>query len=254
MSDTMTTTRSRRRFNAVRTLSDEELVSTFQISRGNDAVSELLRRYEGTVHNVAKRYFVPGGDHDDVRQQAMIGFWKAVRDFTPGAGSRFPGFAQSCMQRQVITAVKAANRKKHAPLTVSDRIAQHDAGADADRPSVNTQLPQTSHEASVIDRLLLSGTDAAPIDLTEIETLVAVHGPEAVHEMVVESYIGDDRAGRRRRKGEAVRLTENELHVLVGLISGAKYRELADRLDVTDKYVDNTVQRLRTKMRELLGD
>ena len=121
----------RRRRSALAELGDDELVDAFQVERDRAAVNELLGRHEGLILSVARRYFVPGGDHEDVRQQAMIGFWKAVRDFSAGAGASFPSFARTCMQRQVITAVKAANRMKHSPLNESDRIAHHDAEHDA---------------------------------------------------------------------------------------------------------------------------
>lgn len=254
MTATTTMQATGRRVGALRSCTDDELVLRFQTERGNEVVKELMRRYEGSIHNVARRFFVPGGDHDDVRQQAMIGFWKAVRDYSPRAGSRFPGFAQSCMERQVITAVKAANRLKHAPLTASSRIAHHDTEAESDGPVVVTHLPSVSHEASSIDRLALSRAQAAPFDLSELESLIAAHGPDAVHEMVSERYAADDGYTGRRRKGEPPRLSENEVHVLVGLVSGAKYREIAERLGTTDKYVDNTIQRLRSKLREVLGD
>ena len=90
----LTGTRRRGR-GTVRELDDEHLVASFQINRDKDAVNELLRRHEGLIMSVARRYFVPGGDHEDVRQQAMIGFWKSVRDFTPDAGASFPSFALS---------------------------------------------------------------------------------------------------------------------------------------------------------------
>src|SRR3546814_9578059 len=106
-------------------------------------------------------YFVPGGDHEDVRQQAMIGFWKSVRDFTPDAGASFPSFARTCMQRQVITAVKAANRMKHSPLNESDRIAHHDAEHDEDERS-SVQLPSVSHERSAVERIDLKSTRLNP--------------------------------------------------------------------------------------------
>ena len=68
---------TRRSRTPVREAGDEQLVAAFQQARDREAVNELLRRHEGLIMSVARRYFVPGGDHDDVRQQAMIGFWKA---------------------------------------------------------------------------------------------------------------------------------------------------------------------------------
>lgn len=236
---------------ALRDAGDDDLVGRFQTERDRDAVNELLRRHEGLVLSVARRYFVPGGDHEDVRQQAMIGFWKAVRDYSQDAGAAFPSFARTCMQRQVITAVKAANRMKHAPLTEADRIAHHDAEHDDDGASSGTQLPSVSHETSAVDRMHMDDSGGMPFGLSEIEGLIEAHGHEAVHEILRNHFEGKS---TRRGKDEPDRLSENEAHVLVGLLSGKKYREIADQLDRSDKFVDNTVQRLRAKLRHLLED
>ncbi len=230
-------------------LADDELVASFQSARDKDAVNELLSRHEGLIVSVARRYFVPGGDHEDVRQQAMIGFWKAVRDYSGDAAASFPSFARTCMQRQVITAVKAANRMKHSPLNESDRIAHHDAEHDDDGAAAAAQLPSVSHEASAVDRLHIDESGGMPFGLTEIENLLEAYGHEAVHEILRQHFEGKS---TRRRKDEPDRLSENEAHVLVGLLSGKKYREIAEQMGKTDKFVDNTVQRLRAKLRHLL--
>ncbi len=238
---------------ADRDADDETLVGAFQSTRDKAAVNELLRRHEGLIVSVARRYFVPGGDHEDVRQQAMIGFWKAVRDFSGGAGASFPSFARTCMQRQVITAVKAANRMKHSPLNESDRIAHHDAEHDEDAGGATaTQLPSVSHEGSSVERLAIDDESRGmPFGLTEIEGLLERVGHEAVHELLRTHFEGKP---ARRRKDEPHRLSENEAHVLVGLLSGKKYREIAEQLDKSDKFVDNTVQRLRAKLRHLVEE
>jgi len=239
----------RRARTSVREVDDERLVEAFQRERDREAVNELLRRHEGLIMSVARRYFVPGGDQEDVRQQAMIGFWKAVRDYAGGAGASFPSFARTCMQRQVITAVKAANRMKHSPLNDSDRIAHHDAEHDEDQRSTGLQLPAVSHEGAAVDRMDMDTSGGMPFGLSEIEGLIEAHGHDAVHELLRAHFEGKS---TRRRKDEPDRLSENEAHVLVGLLSGKKYREIADEMGKTDKFVDNTVQRLRAKLRHLL--
>ncbi len=250
MGDVPEVAESRRRARAsVSDIEDDRLVSAFQHERDREAVNELLRRHEGLIMSVARRYFVPGGDHDDVRQQAMIGFWKAVRDYTADAGASFPSFARTCMQRQVITAVKAANRMKHSPLNESDRIAHHDAEHDEDQRGTSVQLPAVSHEGSVVERMDMDGSGGMPFGLSEIEGLLEAYGHDAVHELLRVHFEGKS---TRRRKDEPDRLSENEAHVLVGLLSGKKYREIAEQLGKSDKFVDNTVQRLRAKLRHLL--
>ena len=246
-----TSTPKRLRGAALTEAEDEVLVDAFQCNRDRDAVGELLRRHEGLVVSVARKYFVPGGDHEDVRQQAMIGFWKAVRDYDAEAAAAFPSFARTCMQRQVITAVKAANRMKHSPLTEADRIAHHDAEhADEGGPAA-AQLPTVSHEASAVDRMHIDESGGMPFGLTEIEGMLESHGHDAVHEILRQHF---EDGPSRRGKDEPDRLSENEALVLVGLLSGKKYREIADELDRSDKFVDNTVQRLRAKLRHLLEE
>lgn len=254
MSDSTSTSSTSRRLRAgvaLAEVDDDTLVSAFQDARDRDAVGELLRRHEGLVLSVARRYFVPGGDHEDVRQQAMIGFWKAVRDYSDDAGAAFPSFARTCMKRQVITAVKAANRMKHSPLTESDRIAHHDADPGEDGAPAAAQLPTVSHEASAVDRLHIDDSGGMPFGLTEIEGLLETYGHDAVHEILRVHFQGGP---TRRGKDEPDRLSENEAHVLVGLLSGKRYREIAEQMDRSDKFVDNTVQRLRAKLRHLLEE
>ena len=246
-----TSTSKRLRAAAMADADDEFLVVAFQRDRDRDAVGELLRRHEGLVLSVARKYFVPGGDHEDVRQQAMIGFWKAVRDYNADAAAAFPSFARTCMQRQVITAVKAANRMKHAPLTKADRIAHHDSESSDDGAPPAAQLPSVSHEHSAVERMHMDDSGGMPFGLTEIEGLLEAYGHEAVHEILRLHFEGGP---TRRGKDEPDRLSENEAHVLVGLLSGKKYREIAEQMGRTDKFVDNTVQRLRSKLRHLLED
>ena len=94
---------------------DEELV--FRAKRGRrSAVDELLRRYRGLVESKARLYYLAGADHEDVVQEGMIGLFKAVRDFTGGHARVFRSFADLCVTRQIITAVKAASRQKHVAL------------------------------------------------------------------------------------------------------------------------------------------
>lgn len=228
---------------------DDALVARFQANRSPDAVNELLRRHEGLVRSVARRYFVAGGDGDDVRQQAMIGFWKAVRDYSPDAGSSFPSFARTCMQRQVVTAVRAATRHKHTPLTGADRIGPTD-DADAEDGSRPVPLPTVGHEESAVDRLTIDDAGGMPFGLTEIEHLLESLGHDAVHDLLRRHFA--TRPARRRTGDDPTQLSENEAHVLVGLLSGKRYSEMADELGRTPKFVDNTIQRLRAKLRHLL--
>ena len=96
-------------------LTDETLV---ELSAGGDrrATEFILGKYKNLVRSRAKAYFLAGADRDDIVQEGMIGLFKAVRDFDVTKQASFRGFAEMCIKRQMITAVKASTRQKHAPL------------------------------------------------------------------------------------------------------------------------------------------
>ena len=96
-------------------LSDDELVARFQ-GGDNDSLDVLLQRYRRFTRAKARGYFLIGADSDDIEQEGMIGLFKAVRDFRPDRQASFRAFAELCITRQIITAIKTATRQKHQPL------------------------------------------------------------------------------------------------------------------------------------------
>src|SRR4051812_19242232 len=96
-------------------LTDDQLVARFQDGDG-DALNALLERYRRFARSKARGYFIVGGDADDIEQEGMIGLFKAARDFRLDRQSSFRAFAELCITRQVLTAIKTATRKKHQPL------------------------------------------------------------------------------------------------------------------------------------------
>ena len=97
------------------TRTDEELALLAQ--QGDDAALEyLLNKYKNFVRSKARSYFLIGADHEDIVQEGMIGLYKAIRDFKPEKLSSFRAFAELCITRQIITAIKTATRQKHIPL------------------------------------------------------------------------------------------------------------------------------------------
>src|SRR3954465_13467450 len=96
-------------------LTDDQLVARFQDGDG-DALNALLERYRRFARAKARGYFLIGGDADDIEQEGMIGLFKAVRDFRPDRQSSFRAFAELCVPRQIITAIKGATRQKHQAL------------------------------------------------------------------------------------------------------------------------------------------
>ena len=96
-------------------ISDEEIV--LKAKGGNKLAQEkIINKYEQFVRNKAKSYFLIGADKEDIYQEGMIGLYKAIRDFNPEKLTSFKGFAELCITRQIITAIKTATRQKHIPL------------------------------------------------------------------------------------------------------------------------------------------
>ena len=200
-------------------MTDEQLVT---LARHGDeqAMGELARRHDRVLGGIAARYFFAGGDRDDVAQEALIGLYKAVRDFDRAAGIPFGAFAALCIRRQVITAVKTANRIKHRAVTFA----------------VTGPLESETGEFSdVVD--MLEAPNADPVELLD--------GRRRAH--LILRVVADD-------------LSDLERDVLVGFANGETYVDTALRLGFpvrprTDhptrarsKTVDNAIQRARRKI------
>lgn len=194
-------------------LSDEELVEETRNGR-SEALDELLQRYRRFARIKARSYFLIGGDRDDVVQEGMIGLYKAVRDYETGHGASFRSFAELCITRQILTAIKTATRQKHTPLNsyVSFDLPQHDEGSrtvadtieDADTADPLTQLVQT------------------------------------------------DEVARLRALFDEV-LSDLESNVLQLYVEGRSYQEIADQLGRHVKSIDNALQRIKRKLESHLG-
>src|SRR6201995_2537116 len=94
---------------------DDALVAAAKAG-DDDALTDLLTKYRGFARSKARSYFLVGADHEDIVQEGMIGLYKAIRDFNPELTSSFRAFAELCITRQIITAIKTATRQKHGPL------------------------------------------------------------------------------------------------------------------------------------------
>ncbi len=188
---------------------DEELVA--QAHGGCDrAVEHLLGKYRGLVEGKASAYFLAGADHDDVVQEGMIGLFKAIRDFSAEHLCAFRSFAELCITRQIITAVKTATRQKHAALNAY----------------VSIDLPISDQEE----------------ERTFGDTLVQAvcEGPEG---MVTGREL--QREMRARINEDLSRL---EAQVLLKYLEGKSYQEIADELGLQIKQVDNALQRAKKKL------
>src|SRR3712207_5980767 len=114
--------------------------------QGNAAAYDrLVRRYYGFVRLKASSYFLAGGDADDLIQEGLVGLYKAIRDYRTDRESSFRNFAELCITRQIITAVKTATRNKHTPLNQYVSFSQTPASAVDGEPTLDEVLPGPSH-------------------------------------------------------------------------------------------------------------
>src|SRR3954468_9644165 len=111
------------------------------------AYDGIVRRYYGFVRLKASSYFMAGGDHDDLVQEGLVGLYKAVRDYRSDRESSFRNFAELCIHRQIITAVKTASRNKHTPLNRSFPSPPPPGAAGEGEPTLDELLPgPTAHD------------------------------------------------------------------------------------------------------------
>lgn len=190
-------------------LSDEELV---ELSASGDrrATEFILSKYKNLVRNRAKAYFLAGADRDDIVQEGMIGLFKAVRDFDITKQASFRGFAEMCIKRQMITAVKAATRQKHAPLN--------------SYVSLSEPIYEDNTERTLVDML----AERKVVD------------PEEV-------FLRREKAETLSAEIEE-KLSNLEKTVLSLYIDGMNYQEIAVELDRPPKSIDNALQRIKRKL------
>jgi len=194
---------------------DEQVVA--QAQQGDAvAVEYLLGKYKNFVRSKARSYFLIGADHEDIVQEGMIGLFKAVRDYQPERLSSFRAFAELCITRQIITAIKTATRQKHVPLN----------------SYVSLNKPIYDEES----------------DRTLMDVIVECHAqnPE-------ELIIGREEILTLRDKVEQV-LSGLEQDVLNAYLDGKSYQEIADMLGRHVKSIDNALQRVKRKLEKSLAE
>jgi RNA polymerase sporulation-specific sigma factor len=192
-------------------LFDSDLVRAARA--GDDTAFELLlRRYDHVVRMRARRYFLQGAEYEDLVQEGMIGLFKAVRDYREGT-SAFRTFADLCITRQIITAIKAASRLKHTPLN----------GA------LSLEAPRYDEEGRTLGDTL--GTPGLPPDLAWLRSQEVARVLQVL----------------RRH------LSPFEFKVLMLWLDGQSYEEVACGLGRHTKSVDNALWRVKCKVRRLLA-
>ncbi|MDI6689311.1 MAG: RNA polymerase sporulation sigma factor SigH [Actinomycetota bacterium] len=191
-------------------LDDYELVISAR--EGNDSALEfLLDKYKNFVRIKARSYFLIGADKEDLIQEGMIGLYKAIRDFRPDKQFSFRAFAELCITRQMITAIKTATRQKHIPLN----------------SYISLNKPMYYEDES---------------DRTLVETLSGSEVTDPV-ELVIS---GEELKSIRSSFGEI--LSGLEAEVLRLYIDGKSYQEIAEELDRHVKSIDNALQRVKRKV------
>jgi RNA polymerase sporulation-specific sigma factor len=176
------------------------------------AMDQLIERYRGFVRMKASAYFLAGGEGEDLVQEGLIGFFKAVRDYRADREASFRSFAELCVTRQIITAIKTAARNKHAPLNTYVSFSHSRAGASGDQ---EMSLAEVLPGDPVVDPV------TQVISSQELRSLVECLGET---------------------------LSDLESGVLTMYLEGRSYEEIAGRLDCTPKTVDNALQRVKRKV------
>src|SRR6476660_8263884 len=201
----------RRQQKAERELEDLQLVIK---ARNGDsaAMDHLIRRYTGFVRLKASSYFLAGGDGEDLVQEGLIGLYKAVRDFRPDKETSFRSFAELCVTRQIITAIKTATRFKHSPLNTYVSFSHTPAGQDPDGDcTLGDALPGSAvHDPAI-----------CVISSEELQSLVGCLGTT---------------------------LSPLESDALRLYLEGCSYEAMAAELGCDTKTIDNALQRVKRKI------
>jgi RNA polymerase sporulation-specific sigma factor len=196
---------------AQRELEDLQLVLRARNGDGT-ALDQLIRRYTSFVRLKASSYFLAGGESDDLIQEGLIGLYKAVRDFRADKETSFRSFAELCVTRQIITAIKTATRYKHAPLNTYVSFSHTPAGQDGDSDcTLGDALPGPS----------VDDPSVCVISSEELQSLVFCLG-----------------TGLSHLEAEALRL----------YLEGCSYEQMAAELGCDTKTIDNALQRVKRKV------
>ena len=199
-------------FNA---LTDEQLVILSQ--EGNaDAEETLLIRYKDVVRSKGSIYYIAGGDGNDIAQEGMIGLVKAMRSYKEGQGASFNTYAQLCITRQIISAIRSASRDKHAPLNDALSLDLPVTGAEGEEGTLGDILPAGP----------ASDPELAAVNTEKLKIIL---------------------------QPKNASFSKLEQVVIRYMVAGKSCREIADLTGKTPKQIDNAVQRVRAKIKKALG-
>ena len=191
---------------------DDEVVLQAQAGDGQ-ALVFLLDKYKNFVRAKARSYFLIGADHEDIVQEGMIGLYKAIRDYKADKQTSFRAFAELCVKRQIITAIKTATRQKHVPLN--------------SYVSLNKPLYDEESDRTLLD--VIEGRVTNPEDL----------------------FISKEGMDNIQRQIDTL-LSDFEKQVLEAFLDGKSYQEIAEILGRHVKSIDNALQRVKRKLMHFL--
>ncbi|MBS4224930.1 RNA polymerase sporulation sigma factor SigH [Lederbergia citrea] len=194
-------------------LEDEELIEMIHEGE-SEALDYLIKKYRNFVRAKARSYFLIGADREDIVQEGMIGLYKSIRDFQEDKRASFKAFAELCITRQIITAIKTATRQKHIPLNsyVSLDKPIYDEESDRTLMDVISGAKILDPEELLINREKLSNIEGKVIEL----------------------------------------LSDLERRVLALYLDGRSYQEISEELDRHVKSIDNALQRVKRKLERYL--
>ncbi len=195
-------------------LTDEEIVLAIKDNDDRAAQNYLINRYKNFVRAKARSYFLIGADREDIIQEGMIGLYKAIRDFRNDKLSSFRAFAELCVTRQIITAIKTATRQKHIPLN--------------SYVSLNKPIYDEDSDRTLLD--VLSGARVADPEELVISREEFVDIEEKMEEI----------------------LSDLEWRVLMSYLDGKSYQEIAADLHRHVKSIDNALQRVKRKLEKYM--
>ena len=195
-------------------LTDEEILLAIRDKDDKVALDYLINKYRNFVRAKARSYFLIGADREDIVQEGMIGFYKAIRDFRDDKLSSFSAFAELCVTRQIITAIKTATRQKHIPLN--------------SYVSLNKPIYDEDSDRTLLD--IISGAK--------------VSDPE-------ELVISQEEFVDIEKKMEEI-LSDLEWKVLMSYLDGKSYQEIAEDLGRHVKSIDNALQRVKRKLEKYM--
>lgn len=187
---------------------DEELLKLIQ-DGDNEALEQLINRYKELVTMKVSKYFIIGAEKEDIYQEGMIGLYKAIKSYDPEKQNSFKTFANLCIERQLITAIKTSNRQKHMPLN--------------SYLSLNANAYDNEDDTALIE-VLNSKVTEDPLD-----TITKREYYKNIEEKIQET------------------LSDFEKEVLQRYAKGESYVKIAEKLDTPVKSVDNAIQRIRKK-------